>query len=253
MTAGDTQEATMKCPGQDTRYWKHDAIFDVPCPNCGQMLEFFKDQTTIRCKGCGKQIINPKMDFGCASYCQYAEQCLGELPPELLAKRDDLLKDRVAIQIKNYLKKDFKRIGHTTKVARYAGKIVQPEGGVPAIVLCAAYLLDIGTKEAEQKYGDTSNAHLEAEGPAVARKMLTNLKAKESIIDEVCDIIGHRQPQAEETVNYKCVYDAEQLVKLMEAKKEEQLATEALEALIDKNMMTETGRQLAKTILLADK
>lgn len=253
MAAGNIQEINMKCPGQDSRYWKHDAIFDVPCPNCGQMLEFFKDQTTTRCKGCGKQIINPKMDFGCASYCQYAEQCLGELPPELLAKRDDLLKDRVAIQIKNYFKKDFKRIGHTTKVARYAEKIVQAEGGVPAIVLCAAYLLDIGAKEAEQKYGDTSDAHLEEEGPSVARKMLTDLKAKEPIIDEVCDIIGHRQPRAEETVNYKCVYDAEQLVKLMETMKEEQLGTTKLANLIEKNMMTESGRQLAKTILLAEK
>ncbi len=243
----------MKCPGQDTRYWKHDAIFDVPCPNCGQMLEFFKDQTSTRCKGCGKQIINPKMDFGCASYCQYAEQCLGELPPELLAKRDDLLKDRVAIQIKNYFKKDFKRIGHTTKVARYAEKIVQQEGGVPAIVLCAAYLFDIGAKEAEQKYGNASDENLEKEGPPVARKMLADLKAKEPIIDEVCNIISHRQPRGNESVNYQCVYDAEQLVKMMDAKKEAQLDTTTLKDQIDKNMLTKTGRQLAETILLGAK
>jgi len=24
----------MKCPGQDTRYWKEDAIFEIECPSC---------------------------------------------------------------------------------------------------------------------------------------------------------------------------------------------------------------------------
>jgi hypothetical protein len=49
------------------------------------------------------------MDFGCASYCKYAEQCLGELPPELLAQRDDLLKDRVAVEMKRYFGRNFRR------------------------------------------------------------------------------------------------------------------------------------------------
>ena len=53
------------------------------------------------------------MDFGCASYCPHAEQCLGGLPPELMAQKEDLLKDRVAIEMKRYFTADFKRIGHT--------------------------------------------------------------------------------------------------------------------------------------------
>ncbi len=243
----------MKCPGQDTRYWKHDAIFDVPCPNCGHMLEFFKDQTTTRCKNCGKQIINPKMDFGCASYCQYAEQCLGELPPELLAKRDDLLKDRVAIQMKNYLKKDFSRIGYATKVARYAEKIVQQtKGAVPAVVLCAAYLLDIGAKEAEKKHGSTEPAYLEQEGPAVARELLTSLKAKEPIIAEVCEIIAHREPAGdrEESLNYRCLYDARQIVNLQERTKAAKLPVAELEQFIQENLFTDAGRELARKLFL---
>jgi hypothetical protein len=43
-------------------------------------VEFFKDESTRKCKNCGHGIINPKMDFGCAAYCKFAEQCLGELP-----------------------------------------------------------------------------------------------------------------------------------------------------------------------------
>ena len=108
----------MKCPGQDSRFWKPGSIFEIECPQCGQAVEFFKDDTTRRCNQCGSRILNPRMDFGCASYCQYAEQCLGELPPELLAQKEDLLKDRVAIEMKKYFGKDFRRIGHAESAFR---------------------------------------------------------------------------------------------------------------------------------------
>jgi len=68
----------MKCPGQDTRYWKPDAIFEIKCPNCGHIIEFFKDDTTRICPSCGQKTKNPKLDLGCAQYCPYAKQCLGE-------------------------------------------------------------------------------------------------------------------------------------------------------------------------------
>jgi hypothetical protein len=73
----------MKCPGQDTRYWTFDAIFDAVCPNCGMTVEFFKDETKHRCKNCGYPVLNPKMDFGCAAHCKFAENCLrGVLPDD---------------------------------------------------------------------------------------------------------------------------------------------------------------------------
>ena len=74
----------MKCPGQDTRYWKPGDIFEVQCPKCGNNVEFFKDDTTRKCLKCGHKFANPKMNFGCAAYCQFADQCRGELQPELL-------------------------------------------------------------------------------------------------------------------------------------------------------------------------
>ncbi len=112
----------MKCPGQDTQYWNEDAIFETKCPECGHPMEFFKDDATRRCANCKKKIVNPKMDFGCASYCKFAEQCLGSLPEEFVAKRDDLLKDRVAVEMKRYLGTNFKNIGHAAKVAKFAEK-----------------------------------------------------------------------------------------------------------------------------------
>jgi len=70
----------MKCPGQDTRYWKPGDIFSVPCPSCGSPVEFFKDEMRYRCRSCHKIVPNPKANLGCAEHCAYAEQCVG---PEL--------------------------------------------------------------------------------------------------------------------------------------------------------------------------
>ena len=141
----------MKCPGQDTQYWQAGAIFETKCPECQQMVEFFKDDTTRKCGNCGHRFVNPKLDFGCAAYCRFAEQCVGNLPPEVLAQKEDLLKDRVAIEVKRFFKTDFKRIGHVTRVARYADIIGKAEGANMAVVLCAAFLHDIGIPAAKKK------------------------------------------------------------------------------------------------------
>jgi HD superfamily phosphohydrolase YqeK len=239
----------MRCPGQDSRYWKPGAIFEVPCPVCDNPVEFFKDESIRRCKKCGHKLVNPKMDFGCAAYCKFAEQCLGELTPELLAQRKEMLKDRVAIEMKHYFKQDFKRIGHATKVARYAEHIVREEKADPAVAIPAAYLHDIGIHEAERKYQSTEAKYQEEEGPPVARDILTNLGAREDLIEEVCDIIGHHHhPRPEETVNFKVVYDADLIVNLEENQKDTVMGPENLAALIEKNFLTKSGSQLARSI-----
>lgn len=241
----------MKCPGQDSRYWKEDAIFSVPCPACAKPVEFFRDESTRRCKNCGHKMVNPRMDFGCAAYCKYAEQCLGELPPELIAQKKDLLKDRVALEMKRYFKQDFKRIGHATKVARYAEQIVKEEKGDAAVAISAAYLHDIGIPEAERKYQSSAAEYQEKEGPPVAREILSKLGAGPDLIEEVCDIVGrHHHPRAEETVNFKAVYDADLIVNLEENRQQTPFDNGKMKARIEKNFLTASGKALAKKILL---
>jgi len=239
----------MKCPGQDSRYWKPGDIFETKCPKCGQEIEFFKNDTSRRCNNCGYRFLNPQMDFGCASYCQYAEQCLGDLPPELMAQKEDLLKDRVSIEMKKYFGKDFRRIGHATKVARYAEQIGKDEKGNLAVILPAAYLHDIGIKEAERKYWSTAARYQEEEGPPIAREILIKLGAQEELIEEVCDIVGHHHhPRAEETINFKVLYDADLIVNLEENQKEKPSKPERMEQIIEKSFLTESGRRLARDV-----
>ena len=243
----------MKCPGQDTQYWKPGAIFETKCPKCGTAVEFFKDDTTRKCNKCGHRFVNPDMDFGCAAYCPHAEQCIGDLPPELIAQKEDLLKDRVAIEMKRYFNNDFRRIGHASRVARYAERIGKKEKGNLAVILSAAYLHDIGIHEAEKKHGGSAAKFQEAEGPAVARRILEKLGAKDELINEVCDIIGHHHhPRSAETINFKVVYDSDLLENTETKKKNEFMDDNELRRFIEKSFLTATGRETAKEVLLGE-
>lgn len=241
----------MKCPGQDTQYWNQEAIFETPCPECKTIVEFFKDDPSRLCKGCGKRMVNPNMDFGCASYCQYAEQCLGSLPEEFLQNRDDLLKDRVAVEMKRYFHTDFKRIGHALRVARYAEAIGKAELGNMAVILCAAYLHEIGIKKAEEKHNSTAPEFQELEGPPVARQILEKLDAKADLIDEVCDIVSRlHHPGEDESLNFKVLYDANLVTNLEETQKKEPMERGRLETIIEKSFLTKSGREKAAAVLL---
>lgn len=243
----------MRCPGQDTRYWGKDSIFEAKCPKCGNKVEFFKDDTVRTCTVCGHKFLNPKMDFGCAAYCKYAEQCLGGLPPELISQREGLFKDRVAIEMKRYFGTDFKRIAHARRVAMYAERIGKEEGADMAVVMSAAYLHDIGIKEAERRYNSSASRYQEELGPPIAKDILKRLGAKKELIDEVCDIIRHHHhPRKEETLNYKVLYDADLITNLEEKNKKEPIDRNRLVEIIERDFFTSSGKKLAKEILLED-
>jgi len=243
----------MKCPGQDWRYWKPGDVFTTQCPKCGKLVEFFKDEVRRKCK-CGHEIVNPKIDFGCAQWCPYAEQCVGALPEEVKARQKqeekDLLKERISFEMKKYFGTDFKRVTHALQVARYAEQILKMEGGNPLVVMGAAYLHDIGIHEAEKKYGSTAGEVQEKEGPPIAREMLQKLNVQKEVMDEICDIVGHHHsPKKEETLNFQILYEADWLVNI----EEEGISKdrEKVERVIGKVFKTVTGKKLAEALYLA--
>ncbi len=248
----------MQCPGQDSRYWDGAAVFEANCPECGSGIEFFKDDNTRKCGQCGHRMLNPRIDFGCASYCPYASQCLGELPPELLAQKQDLLKERVAIEMKRYFDNDFKRIGHAGRVARLVKEIGtmvmerdEHQDFNPAVAGIVGYLHDIGIREAEKKFDSVAPRYQHQEGPPVAREILTELGANEGIIEEVCDIIGHHHsPRPEETINFKVLYDADLIVNLEEKQKEAPASREQLGKIVSGSFLTEEGAKVARKMFL---
>jgi len=241
----------MQCPGQDSRYWSGEDIYDITCPHCGHTVEFFKDDSQQKCRNCGKRLLNPKMDFGCASYCPYADQCLGAMPPEMLKKRDDLFKDRVAVEMRRYFGSDQKRIKHAEDVARHAESIGAREAGNMGVIMATAYLHDIGIKESERKFNSASPKYQHQEGPPIAMEILTRLQAEQAFVEEVCDIIGHHHtPRKQESLNFKVIYDADLIVNLKEQYKASPVSRERLEQILAKSFLTESGRSEARKALI---
>lgn len=238
----------MKCPGQDMQYWKEGAIFEVACPQCGKTVEFYKDDTSRICQSCGKRFVNPQKDFGCASYCQYAEQCLGTLPEEFVGQQDNLLKDKIAVEVKRLYKADFKKIGHATRVARHAESIGKIEGGNLAVILCAAYLLDIGHVALAHNQQAVTPENLRRESAKTAVTLLTQLKAKEVIQHNVCAIM-EEQSGIDQTIEFKVLTDAVLITGLEEGHKENRLSQSAIEDVISTRVATAGGRKIAAEIL----
>jgi HD superfamily phosphodiesterase len=153
--------------------------------------------------------------------------------------------------MKRYFKTDFKRIGHATRVARYAERIGKAEGANMAVVMSAAYLHDIGIHAAEKKHGSTAGRFQEIEGPPIAQSILEKLKAPEELIDEVCDIVGHHHhPRDKETLNFKVLYDADLIENLDEKHKESPMDADRLSKILKKSFLTEAGQTEAEKVLL---
>jgi hypothetical protein len=71
-----------KCPGQDLSQKRPDEVVStITCPSCGYDIEFFFDDISRLCPRCCKRIhkdsIKILSDFGCVTWCDAAEECLG--------------------------------------------------------------------------------------------------------------------------------------------------------------------------------
>ena len=155
----------MKCPGQDTKYWDSTAIYEEPCPDCSTPVEFFKDDTARKCTKCGKHFINPKLDFGCASYCRFASKCFGTLPEkELEQHRSKLLKEQLAQMVKIVLEGDTLRIRFIENLSRVVEELARQEKVELPLVFGLAYLHLISKSDAEELIEQSGRKDVELAG-----------------------------------------------------------------------------------------
>ncbi len=158
----------MKCPGQDTRFWKADDIFVAECPKCGAEIEFFKDDARRRCAWCGHMFYNPKIELGCAEWCQYAEKCVPDLVKAKKAAQN--FKELLSEMVKSHLAADLAAWDQTTKGANYAQDLLKAEGGDPKVVLAAILLHRVS--------------------PDKAREFLAELETEPEIVEAVMELVG---------------------------------------------------------------
>ncbi len=197
-----------KCPGQDTQFWKPNDVYNVECPKCGNSVEFFKDDIRRRCQKCGHMFINPKLNLGCARWCQFADQCVGAIGKEEF-------KEIIILAMKEHLGDDTERIENALKVGRFAEDILEKEEGNPKVVIAAAILYDIGLHEVGKKPERAKKSNQEKDSLPIVRGILERSGSKDEVIKEVCQIIeSHHHPEKIDNLDGKIVYDGVRLFNL---------------------------------------
>lgn len=115
---------------------------------------------------------------------------------------------------------DPRRVHHFLKVYALCHLIGPLEGLTAAeqeVLDAAALLHDIGIHNAEHKFGCNNGKLQEAEGPAVARPMLTAVGATREQIDAACWLIAHHHtPGASEEKPFRILLEADFLVNAYE-------------------------------------
>jgi Zn ribbon nucleic-acid-binding protein len=232
----------VKCPGQDTRYWKPNDVYSVECPKCGQPVEFFKDDIRRRCKKCSHMFINPRLNLGCARWCQYADQCVGALGK-------DEFKEIITLAMKEHCSGDKERIDNALKVLRFVEDILECEEGNPKVVIAAGILYDIGLHEVEKEPERAKESDQENNNLPTVRGILERSGSKAEVIEEVCQIIeNYHHPENINTLNGKIVYDAVRLVN--GGLKYDAEDKEHLKKIINEGFFTATGKRVAEELYL---
>jgi hypothetical protein len=219
------------CPGQDTRFWRSDDIFEIACSRCGTSVEFFRDDTYRRCGGCGARLDNPKMNLGCAQWCEHARECLGYDPRDVKAP-----KEGGATFLDRLIESATAAYGAETAATaigalEFAEKLLISEKANPRVTLAAALLSGLGS-------GCNCDQAPVAGGPS-PRSLLTELGAHWKVVDEVCALCSDK---AGETPEIRVVQDATALSALRQSLSQGGTISEDE---IKKRFLTDKGRETA--------
>lgn len=182
-----------KCPGQDRRNWKPEDIFEHQCPHCQGMLEFWKTDTRVKCPTCGEQIMNPRFNLGCALWCAYAEQCVGDIS-RIFTERPEALRDRLELEVRRYFIGESERFKFTLEAAKIASRLLEREKeGDPIVVIAAVLLHDAGYADCKEEAleGGARHSCIRLRSVELAGKIMKTLKIPPPVQDKVKEIISH--------------------------------------------------------------
>jgi len=241
----------LQCPGQDTRFWTPDDIYDVPCEACGTPVEFFKSDVSRRCPQCGKRLQSPRVRMGCARWCAYAKQCLGFDPKEVeLVDGDDVpLLDRLTDALKQELGDDQARVTHALLVLDRAQELLQVESANPQVVMAAALLHDVGTAAAAEAGASSEKVEHTVAGAALAERITREAGMDDAAIEQVREIVENHHGGAEiDTPEFRIVWDADRLEEVPAGVSRQ--SAERVREIVDSVFRTEAGRRSAYRLLV---
>jgi len=150
----------------------------------------------------------------------------------------------------DYFQSDVRRINHSLKVFDFAQIIYEDQSidkKTKDIISYTAILHDIGIKQAENKYNSSIGKYQEIEGPSIARKMLSDLKLSEEIINRVCFIIGNHHSYTKiNGIDFQIIVEADFLVNIFE----DNMNKKAIKNIHDSIFKTDSAKKLIKTMYL---
>ena len=132
----------------------------------------------------------------------------------------DVLVSHVTREMIFYFDGDVKRISHALKVYAFAksiGELTDIGEEKLRILELSAILHDIGIKESEKKYASSAARYQEAEGPPVARFLLSKINVDKNCEDRICYIIGHHHTYGKiDDIDFQILVEADFLVNIAE-------------------------------------
>jgi hypothetical protein len=224
----------VKCPGQDQRFWKPDDIFDVKCPSCGALIEFWKDEPKLKCPKCKETVSNPKIDLGCAEWCPHGEECLGFYN----GQDKDILCNRLINEMKKVLTDKPELIEYTLELLKYADSIGLIDSADPLVVKASAILNKVDLQETQST--------------PIAHQILKKCEIESNVAEHVCQIISdHHRARNIDTPESMILWDAAWLIKF--GGQAPNTDKNKMNELINSTIKTEKGKEIAAELFIHKK
>lgn len=160
--------------------------------------------------------------------------------------------NKLHLEMINLYSGDSKRIQHFCKVYSYAkliGEMEKVDQDTLFILETAALTHDIEIHLCEEKYGDCNGKLQEKEGPAIAKRMLSELGFGDDVSDRVQYLIAHHHTYTDiDGIDYQILVEADFLVNMYE----DNLSKDAIEAAYNTIFRTESGKRICKEMFLIE-
>lgn len=235
-----------KCPGQDRRNWKPDDIFEHKCPHCDAAVEFWKTDARVKCPQCKEYIMNPKFNLGCALYCAYAEQCVGDIS-QILEQRPEALRDRLELEVRRYFIGESERLKYTLEAGEIASYLLEKEQEVePPVIMGAVLTHDSGYAQCKELYQDEQQleACIREKSTEIAAKIMKELKMPRPVQEKVQQLIAAETGDHE--ANAELFQDIKELAAAKVAAQDKSLSSAARQDVMN-NLRRDSSRALAET------
>jgi len=239
----------MRCPGQDRRYWKGDAVYQIACPRCGSAVEFFRDETRGRCGKCGHAFRNPKIALDCADWCGYAEQCLGVAPGRKPTATDPTGASgkRLLDAAERMFGADTARAEQATLVFQHAWELLAKEPCDARVVLAASLFIEPKKRSTERSDLDPATVGDRSAKLPEVTQALSRVGFDEQTVGRICEVIaGYDAGEERDWIEFKLLCDAATLSTLTAEESRGDL--DKLEIALRSTLKTTAGKQRARDL-----